>query len=271
MGILPLVAGSPTPKLGKSVTPLLLGRRSHRFREYPISLFLLFWFDSMVSLLNSGSIVSSTWKTSKCDWEQHGHSCPRGIGARRSRKVSASRESNISNSREHLDPRWFGCWEQCCKRISSSAQSLPIPSFASKQVGTSAFIWDSISLFTSRPLRFLEEAMALSSCSNGSLEPLDSDGLVAHNDQVKYLPFFVVNVKGVKLNSSFPGATADGGDFLATQSWGLKRISPNISCSLVLFSCSLVVGRSANSLLCQVTQLRRDLTLSRLALQQVVS
>ena len=113
--------------------------------------------------------------------------------------------------------------------------------------------------------------MALSSCSNGSLEPLDSDGLVAHNDQVKYLPFFVVNVKGVKLNSSFPGATADGGDFLATQSRGLKRILPNISCSLVVLSCSLVVGRSANSLLCQVTQLRRDLTLSRLALQQVVS
>ena len=26
--------------------------------------------------------------------------------------------------------------------------------------------------------------MALSSCSNGSQDPLDSDGLVAHNDQV---------------------------------------------------------------------------------------
>ena len=43
--------------------------------------------------------------------------------------------------------------------------------------------------------RFLEEAMALSSCSNGSLEPLDSDGLVAHNDQVKYLFSFLSNVK----------------------------------------------------------------------------
>jgi hypothetical protein len=30
MGILPLVAGCPTPKLEKSVTPLLLGRMSHR-------------------------------------------------------------------------------------------------------------------------------------------------------------------------------------------------------------------------------------------------
>ena len=26
--------------------------------------------------------------------------------------------------------------------------------------------------------------MALSSCSNGSQDPLDSDGLIAHNDQV---------------------------------------------------------------------------------------
>jgi len=33
--------------------------------------------------------------------------------------------------------------------------------------------------------RLLEEAMALSSCSNGSQDPLDSDGLIAHNDQVQ--------------------------------------------------------------------------------------
>jgi len=33
--------------------------------------------------------------------------------------------------------------------------------------------------------RLLEEAMGSSSCSNGFLEPLDSDGLVAHNDQIQ--------------------------------------------------------------------------------------
>ena len=33
--------------------------------------------------------------------------------------------------------------------------------------------------------RLLEEAMGVSSCSTGSTEPLDSDGLVAHNDQVQ--------------------------------------------------------------------------------------
>ena len=36
-----------------------------------------------------------------------------------------------------------------------------------------------------RPPRLLEEAMGVSSCSTGSAEPLDSDGLVAHNDQVQ--------------------------------------------------------------------------------------
>lgn len=74
------------------------------------------------------------------------------------------------------------------------------------------------SLSQSLPLhqnRFLEEAMALSSCSNGSLEPLDSDGLVAHNDQVQ------------------------------------RRM-------VEIFSQHRA----------EVTQLRRDLTLSRLALQQ---
>ena len=43
------------------------------------------------------------------------------------------------------------------------------------------------------PPRLLEESI-LSSCSNGSLEPLDSDGLVAHNDQVL---IFIFNVKRV--------------------------------------------------------------------------
>jgi len=62
--------------------------------------------------------------------------------------------------------------------------------------------------------RLLEESI-LSSCSNGSLEPLDSDGLVAHNDQVQ------------------------------------RRM-------VEIFSQHRA----------EVTQLRRDLTLSRLALQQ---
>ena len=68
-------------------------------------------------------------------------------------------------------------------------------------IKTGSHFWDSVLLshlvltFTCHPLRFLEEAMALSSCSNGSLEPLDSDGLVAHNDQVKYLFSFLSNVK----------------------------------------------------------------------------
>merc|ERR1719400_1345876 len=57
------------------------------------------------------------------------------------------------------------------------------------------------SLSQSLPLqqnRLLEESI-LSSCSNGSLEPLDSDGLVAHNDQVYH--FFCLLRQRVKLNS----------------------------------------------------------------------
>ena len=57
------------------------------------------------------------------------------------------------------------------------------------------------------PPRLLEEAMALSSCSNGSLEPLDSDGLVAHNDQV-FSFSSLMSRRG--LNFCFLGATADG-------------------------------------------------------------
>ena len=37
--------------------------------------------------------------------------------------------------------------------------------------------------------------MGVSSCSTGSTEPLDSDGLVAHNDQVQeemYTPGFII-------------------------------------------------------------------------------
>ena len=94
---------------------------------------------STISLLNSGFNFSSTWEKSKRDWEQHGHSGSRGIWASSSgRKSPASRKSSNSSSRQ-LDPWWFWHWDQWCKWISTSSQSLPISSLATKQVGTFGF------------------------------------------------------------------------------------------------------------------------------------
>ena len=211
-----------------------------------------------ISLLNSGFNFSSTWEKSKRDWEQHGHSGSRGIWASSSGgKSPASRKSSNSSSRQ-LDPWWFWHWDQWCKWISTSSQSLPISSLATKQVGTFGFNFTPSSFALFHFYRLLEEAMALSSCSNGSLEPLDSDGLVAHNDQV-FSFSSLMSRRG--LNFCFLGATADGWDFLAAQGWGLDNSSKFFSCWPV----------NQLSPVCQVTQLRRDLTLSRLALQQVIS
>ena len=81
------------------------------------------------------------------------------------------RRSLIESSTDTLVPEQDGEGGECER---SRAPGAPTPAVVASRV-------------EQQRSRLLEEAMGVSSCSSSSTEPLDSDGLVAHNDQVASL------------------------------------------------------------------------------------
>ena len=255
METLPLVGDSPMLKLGKSHICLLLGLRHHRFLEVHIAISNVEIMHTrarlfLTTFLDSGFSFTSPGKTSKCDWEQHRYSRARGLRARRSRKVSASWKSSCE-----LDSWWF--WHRCCQWCQwnpSSTKSLSVTSFAPEQVGIK-HICDSYPLMVH--LLFadcLRNQWHSPHVQTGLLNPWTAMAwLLTMTRSVNSSWHFLLK-KAINL-------------FVSRCNEGWLRFSRNTGQRYKNYLEFLVAG--LESLLCQVTQLRRDLTLSRLALQQV--
>ena len=255
METLPLVGDSPMLKLGKSHICLLLGLRHHRFLEVHIAISNVEIMHTrarlfLTTFLDSGFSFTSPGKTSECDWEQHRYSRARGLRARRSRKVSASWKSSCE-----LDSWWF--WHRCCQWCQwnpSSTKSLSVTSFAPEQVGIK-HICDSYPLMVH--LLFadcLRNQWHSPHVQTGLLNPWTAMAwLLTMTRSVNSSWHFLLK-KAINL-------------FVSRCNEGWLRFSRNTGQRYKNYLEFLVAG--LESLLCQVTQLRRDLTLSRLALQQV--
>ena len=105
--------------------------------------------------------------------------------------------------------------------------------------------------------------MGVSSCSTGSTEPLDSDGLVAHNDQVqekRYTHGFSTNKVTQCILHSQHNTVISSRHCNLYNTCSTQHLTTQVQRRMVeIFSHHRA----------EVTSLRRDLAMSRLALTQV--